>query len=638
MRREKMRLTEKKTEPCLKTDVKLGGRYRIANVMGIGGFGITYAAFDVKNGSPAAVKEYFPDGIAVRKGKRVCLSSEENAEIYRGGLIKFYREGEYSSQFNGNPNIVSVYDRFYENGTAYIVMEYLSGITLESYVKKHGVLSEGQTAYLAEKLSSALIIIHSAELLHRDVSPDNIMLCEDKIKLIDFGSARSVSDESPQMLTVFMKTGFTPAEQYIQNGNYGGWTDIYSLGAVMYFALTGKKPRPPWVRMMDDGELSEGLKETSSPLCGIIRRAMSISESERYKSAVDMKADIVGLKIKTEPVFVPTEDLAEPPNYKSVLSKRRKRIFAVSAAVLAAAAALFFGTGALLGDKLSDMPVTLSFNAEYSGDFKYEGAIPTRRLEKFGGDVKVTLKYDIADKTNRATGFVPTDEEGRKMVEYLSTELYPWSEENGWICADPVSGEYSFVISREGIENIHGGSFGFETYNIIIKSITLEKGESEGKYFLRDYSEYNENYLTEEKVGKKTVTVDIGDKMFYDVEVPVNRSSIPKAAFLEFEGDVLMTLQIERVGTENSMMLHIWNNGGLWEILNGRIYAVEEVDRKNAVTLVTMRKDGWIDLNGGLKECSVVVTKEAVDRMSDGIFFQGYSVSVKSARLESCEE
>lgn len=633
-----MNLTSEHIKFALKSGLKIGGHYRIVDVIGSGGFGITYSAFDVKNNKAVAVKEYFPSSWAVRKGRKVYPSSERNSEEYRNGLAKFYREAECVSDFNGNPNIVSVFDCFYENNTAYLVMEYISGITLENYIKKHGTLSAEQTVYLAGKLSAALTVIHSAGLLHRDISPDNIMLCGDKIKLVDFGMARNTISETSPMLTVSMKTGFTPAEQYTRNGNFGDWTDIYSLGAVLYFALTGKTPQPPYVRMIDDSEFSESLSNVNRSLYRIIRKTMGISESERYTSSAEMKRDIAELKITPESIPVPKEIYEKAPDFKSCLPKPSKKFFAIFAAALLVSAAVIFAAKSLLHEKLFANPITVNFNDEYVGDYEYHGKIPLSQLKGFGGDVKITFEYEPCGSfmDGHPVGFVPVDGTSTNMINYLSTDNDPWADENGWIFLNSDYSSYSFTISREGIDSIKGDSFGFETFNMLVKSVTLEKGNESKKYYFRDYSEYNEEYEVTEEEGKKVVTVDIGKKMFLDTEEPVNRSSVPKAAFCEFDGDVLMTVEIEHIGTEN-FKLHIWNNGGLWQILDGKFSILEEVDRKNAQILLTMSDNGWIDFYGSLTSCSVIVPSEAVDRMSDGIFFHTFNISVKSVRLEDYE-
>ena len=192
---------------------KLNDKIIIGKVMGKGGFGITYLGYDLRMERTIAVKEYYPNGIAYRSqtGTEVLLGDSKAAEAFDRGAEKFYSEAQMVAQFNGNPNIVSVYDYFRENNTVYLIMEYLNGVTLKNYIKKHGKVSDGQAMFIMDKIAAALSITHSAGVLHRDISPDNIMICMDgKIKLIDFGAARQIMAESSSNLTVVLKPGYTP--------------------------------------------------------------------------------------------------------------------------------------------------------------------------------------------------------------------------------------------------------------------------------------------------------------------------------------------------------------------------------------------------------------------------------------------
>lgn len=202
----------------------LQNRYVIGRVIGKGGFGITYLAYDALVRRRIAVKEYFPYGIAQRAAEsaEVSVASADCAETFKLGAEKFYNEAKLVARFNGNPNIVAVYDCFYENATVYIAMEYLRGCTLNEYIRDHGILSAPKGLFVAECIASALVVAHSASVLHRDISPDNIILCDNgNVKLIDFGAARMVVAERSQSFSVILKPGFAPPEQYRKKGTKG---------------------------------------------------------------------------------------------------------------------------------------------------------------------------------------------------------------------------------------------------------------------------------------------------------------------------------------------------------------------------------------------------------------------------------
>ena len=225
----------------------LNERYFLGKVLGEGGFGITYVAWDIVLMVPVAVKEYFPSGIATREKEGPQTGT---LQIYEGkselefekGKEDFLKEARSLSRFMKLPSIVSVRDFFQENRTAYIVMEYVEGTRVRNYIRKNGEMSGEQVLALMEPVIHSLCDIHKTGLIHRDISIDNLMFDENgQLKLIDFGAARNV--ELPEnTITVSIKRGFSPEEQYRAKGEQGPWTDLYSLCGTMYFMLTGKIP------------------------------------------------------------------------------------------------------------------------------------------------------------------------------------------------------------------------------------------------------------------------------------------------------------------------------------------------------------------------------------------------------------
>ncbi len=298
---------------------RLNDKIVIGKVMGKGGFGITYLGYDLRIEKTIAVKEYYPNGMAYRSssGTEVSIADAKSAETFENGAEKFYTEAEMVAQFNGNPNIVSVYDYFRANNTVYLVMEFIQGITLKNYIKKHGRLTDGQALFVMDKIAAALSITHSAGVLHRDISPDNIMICKDgKVKLIDFGAARQIMAESSSNLTVVMKPGYTPVEQYTKKGKQGAWTDIYSLGVSVYYALTEVIIDDPYARMDDDHELAENKHGINGDLWVILKKCTMINASDRYGSAIDLRKALksVSAPIKLEPIQLTDDDLKSSEN------------------------------------------------------------------------------------------------------------------------------------------------------------------------------------------------------------------------------------------------------------------------------------------------------------------------------------
>ena len=285
----------------------LNGRYVVGRVLGKGGFGITYLCYDSKEQKKIAIKEYLPDSLIHRNTGETVVSTYggESEEYFKAGAQKFYEEARLVSRFNGNPNIIGVYEFFYENNTAYFVMEYLDGIDLKNYIRNNGGrISEEQTLYVMNKAAEALMIVHSTGVLHRDISPDNIFLCTDgKVKLIDFGAARQVVGEASKSLSVILKQGFAPLEQYQKKGNQGPWTDIYALGATFYYSLTGKIIDDAMSRLEDPSLETENV---TPQLAAIIEKMLSVDIKSRYQNVFELKGDLSALTIVPEEIKIET--------------------------------------------------------------------------------------------------------------------------------------------------------------------------------------------------------------------------------------------------------------------------------------------------------------------------------------------
>ena len=266
---------------------EIAGRYRIESVIGLGGFGITYCAYDQKLACTVALKEYFPSGVANRipGSKEVILYAGKRTEEFRQGHTRFLNEARNMIQFQSVPNVVQVREYFEENGTAYIVMEYLRGHTLKTEIERAPLTWE-RAVTIGAVICGALTALHRKGIVHRDVSPDNIFLCDDgRIKLIDFGAARVSMQQTP--LTVVFKDCFTPPEQYSRSAHQGPQTDIYALGATLYTAMLGKKPESALNRWPTDHlKAPHTLKpEIPEPVSNAVMQALALEPELRFSSA-----------------------------------------------------------------------------------------------------------------------------------------------------------------------------------------------------------------------------------------------------------------------------------------------------------------------------------------------------------------
>ena len=270
----------------------LCGRYILGAVLGQGGFGITYIAQDYQTKSRVAVKEFFPDTMATRTNSQtVTAFSGQRAESFLYGKTCFLEEAETLAQFIGNPNIIRVYSYFEENATAYFVMEYVEGQSLQSYVRSRGgKLPWEEAKRLFLPVMAALEAVHAKGIIHRDVTPDNIFLSKDgTVKLLDFGAARYSLGDKSRSLDVVLKHGFAPKEQYTRHGRQGPYTDVYALAASMYYVTTGRLP-PDSIDRMDEDDLIPPNRLGVAVSAGeeeVLLTALSVQPGDRYQHMQD---------------------------------------------------------------------------------------------------------------------------------------------------------------------------------------------------------------------------------------------------------------------------------------------------------------------------------------------------------------
>lgn len=293
-------------ENWLLEETLLHEKYQIKKVLGQGGFGITYLAYDQTLQQNVAIKEYFPVKIVRRLGNTLREGQGEyelsatamvypqngQEEKYLNGMKNFLEEAQVLFGKFDVEGLAAVKDYFEENGTAYIVMEYLSGPTLQEYEKEHkGKISEKQAEILLEPVINALAYIHSIGIVHCDISPDNLIFNKDgQLKLIDFGAAKNKKKEKEEQ---YCKGGYTAPEQYLEKEFVGPWSDVYSLCAVWYEMLTGIKVPPAVERLQKDRLKNMTMaSEVSEQTNNILKKGLSLEIQKRYFSVLNLSCDI----------------------------------------------------------------------------------------------------------------------------------------------------------------------------------------------------------------------------------------------------------------------------------------------------------------------------------------------------------
>jgi serine/threonine protein kinase len=270
--------------------------YIVGRVLGHGGFGIAYIAWDSNLQMKIAVKEFFPGDFATRGADRSTVApySGDARDNFEYGLTKFLEEGRAVARFNDHPGIVPVLNFFRDNGTGYLVMQYVPGMSLKEYLAlKDGRIPYDEAIAIAMPVMDTLRAVHDVGLLHRDISPDNIYISTSKrVKLLDFGAARLAMGDRSKSLSVILKAGYAPFEQYQTKGKQGPWTDVYALAATIYRAITGVIPPEAPSRIAGTEELQSPRDfDPSVPPAAeaVLLAALAIDPQQRYQTVNDFQ-------------------------------------------------------------------------------------------------------------------------------------------------------------------------------------------------------------------------------------------------------------------------------------------------------------------------------------------------------------
>ena len=279
----------------------LANRFLIGRVVGYGGFGVTYLGWDTVLEHKVAIKEYLPSEFSTRiPGQtEITVFEGDKNEQYHSGLDKFVDEAKKLAKFNNLPGIVKVYDSFKENGTAYIVMEYLHGENMGEILKREGTIPYDQAVEMLMPVMESLCEVHKQGIIHRDLAPDNMMVtAEGQIKLIDFGAARYATTSHSRSLSVIIKPGYSPEEQYRSRGDQGPHTDVYAVGATLYKMITGITPPDAFERRAFYEKKRKDILEPISKYCKDIPQNIENAILNAMNVRIEDRSKDVGVLIK----------------------------------------------------------------------------------------------------------------------------------------------------------------------------------------------------------------------------------------------------------------------------------------------------------------------------------------------------
>ena len=401
----------------LHAGILLYHRYYVGRVLGEGGFGITYTGYDISEKRPVAIKEYFPANIAQRNISQenpdfVIPFDGDNGNVYQRGLDRFAQEAKVLKKLTKLSHVVKVYDYFLQNNTGYLIMEYVPGVTLRQYVTEHGVFSTQKMLDIIRPIAIDLSVMHDMGMVHRDISPDNILLQANGVaKVIDFGTTRTIlkkEDGTNKTMTVMLRHQYAPKEQYLPNGCMGAWSDVYSLCATIYFMLLGQNPDMVFEREPKDivKKCKEIDNHMDAKLIHVLEKGMEICHEKRYQTMqaflTDLEAVIEGENAKSQPtdhtIYVDREK--ENKKYMPYWKKKRYALLCIGLALLVAVA----GKG-------------MSFFL-YSGG-NQNGTKPREQVEK----------TKVIQETAKPTGTPASEpENGEELVVVPKVEGKKWKE------------------------------------------------------------------------------------------------------------------------------------------------------------------------------------------------------------------
>lgn len=439
----------------------LKGQYLVGCALGEGGFGITYIGWDLFLHMPVAIKEYFPSGVVIRdQGQHtVNVFAGKDEQSFLLGRDRFFREAQKVARFDNNPGVVSVKNCFLENGTAYIIMEYISGINLGTYAaQRGGKLGFQETLQLLKTPIQTLEELHRYSTYHRDISPENLMLSKTgTVKLIDFGSAME-SDSEKKTRVLMVRSGYSPVEMYSSTGKDGPYSDVYSMAATIYKLITGVTPPAATERLNADSLVRPtmlGVKEISQEQEAALMKGMAVQLNDRYQTMAEFFHDLYGYGINDAPLSKPQ------PKHRTLL-----------VLLALACVALLVGAGILLGR---------------------QGGFPPAPIEQATAEPTEAITAEPTAEPTEAPTAEPTETPAAvayaaRDMPVLGAELRAFLRQNGYDAPDgqPIPAE---ALAKVGAVRMLGSRLYFQLLN---EDGYLDWNDELGRMWRKDGEELDE--------------------------------------------------------------------------------------------------------------------------------------------------
>lgn len=440
----------------------LKGQYLVGCALGEGGFGITYIGWDLFLHMPVAIKEYFPSGVVIRdQGQHtVNVFAGKDEQSFLLGRDRFFREAQKVARFDNNPGVVSVKNCFLENGTAYIIMEYISGINLGTYAaQRGGKLGFQETLQLLKTPIQTLEELHRYSTYHRDISPENLMLSKTgTVKLIDFGSAME-SDSEKKTRVLMVRSGYSPVEMYSSTGKDGPYSDVYSMAATIYKLITGVTPPAATERLNADSLVRPtmlGVKEISQEQEAALMKGMAVQLNDRYQTMAEFFHDLYGYGINDAPPSKPQ------PKHRTLL-----------VLLALACVALLVGAGILLGR---------------------QGGFPPAPIEQETAEPTEAITAEPTAEPTEAPTAEPTETpaavaDAARDMPVLGAELRAFLRQNGYDAPDgqPIPAE---ALAKVGAVRMLGSRLYFQLLN---EDGYLDWNDELGRMWRKDGEELDED-------------------------------------------------------------------------------------------------------------------------------------------------